>query len=295
MLGIAVINECVKNKINVTAVAHPGSVKINRLPVSEFVNVVECGLEETEKLASLLKGEYDAFYHFGWTDTDKNGRNDAIKQARNIDYTLQAVNVAAKMGCKIFLGAGSQAEYGRVTGSISPDTKAAPEVAYGAAKYAAGKLSAILCGKLGIKNVWTRIFSVYGPNDSPGTMIMYCIDRLLKNEKPALTKCGQMWDYLYCSDAARALLLAGEKGRDMAVYNIGGGTARPLKEYVEILRDSINPLLEVGIGSVEYAQNQVMSLCADISSLTHDTGFLPQVQFSSGIKETIKWQMENTK
>lgn len=32
-----------------------------------------------------------------------------------------------------------------------------------------------------------------------------------------------------------------------------------------------------------------MHLCADISDLTNDTGFIPQYSFEEGIKETIEW------
>ena len=47
--------------------------------------------------------------------------------------------------------------------------------------------------------------------------------------------------------------------------------------------------MELGFGKIEYSNNQVMNLCADISELTEDTGFEPKVKFSDGIKETINW------
>ena len=32
-----------------------------------------------------------------------------------------------------------------------------------------------------------------------------------------------------------------------------------------------------------------MNLCADISSLTADTGFMPEVRFEDGISYTVEW------
>jgi len=118
---------------------------------------------------------------------------------------------------------------------------------------------------------------------------MYVIDKLLKKEKPVLTKCEQMWDYLNCHDAARALYLLGGHGINREIYNIGGGAARPLREYVEILRDQIDKGLPLGIGEREYAPEQIMYLCADISTLARDTGFYPRISFENGILETINW------
>jgi nucleoside-diphosphate-sugar epimerase len=293
MIGAAILNECAIREIEAVAVIRRDSDRRKRIPDSKFIKVVECGLEEIEKLPSISGDGFDAFYHLAWADTDKNGRNDTIKQNRNIEYTLQAVKAAQTIGCGIFVGAGSQAEYGRVSKPISEDSSPEPETAYGAAKLSAGKLSAELCNQIGIKHVWTRIFSVYGPNDSTATMLMYCIVKLQKKEKPLLTKCEQIWDYLYCSDAARALLAAGEKGRDGSVYNIGSGICRPLIEYVKILWDEANPSIELGIGEIKYGPGQIMHLCADITRIKEDTGFIPAVNFEQGIKETIKWCREN--
>ena len=44
----------------------------------------------------------------------------------------------------------------------------------------------------------------------------------------------------------------------------------------------------IGIGDLEYARRQVMHLEADISELTADTGFLPEVKFEEGIREILR-------
>lgn len=62
-----------------------------------------------------------------------------------------------------------------------------------------------------------------------------------------------------------------------------------MAEYVKVLRDSISTELPLGFGEIAYAPKQVMHLCADISDLTNDTGFIPQYSFEEGIKETIEW------
>jgi nucleoside-diphosphate-sugar epimerase len=142
---------------------------------------------------------------------------------------------------------------------------------------------------------WARVFSAYGPWDHADTLIMHCIASLLRGEKPALTACEQRWDYLHIQDVGRALFLIGEKGRDGSAYNIGSGQARPLRDYVEIVRDAIDPSLPLGLGEVPYAPGQVMHLCADIASLSADTGFLPAISFDEGIRQTIAWYQGATR
>ena len=98
-----------------------------------------------------------------------------------------------------------------------------------------------------------------------------------------------MWDYLYADDVAEAFMLLADKGRDGCVYPIGSGVARPLREYIEIIRDEIDPSLPLGFGEVPYSDKQVMHLCADISKLREDTGFAPKVSFEEGARRTIEF------
>lgn len=287
MLGAALIDECILHGIRVLAIINPGSLNVGRIPQSDFVKVVECKLEELNKMPALDEA-YDTFYHFGWTGTSKVNRLNVDEQTRNIEFTLDAVRLAKRIGCHTFIGAGSQAEYGRVSApKISPDTPVNPDIAYGVAKYAAGKQSGILCEQLKMRHIWMRIFSVYGPNDHDKTMIMQCIHALLIRQKPSFTKCEQTWDFIFSEDAARAFRLIGEKGHDRTTYCVGSGIARPLIEYILAIRDYIDPKLPIGIGDLPYASNQIMNLCADISNLQRDTGFSPIVEFRQGIEKTI--------
>jgi nucleoside-diphosphate-sugar epimerase len=227
--------------------------------------------------------------------TTGEARNDTGLQTENIQCTLDAVQLAQRLGCNTFIGAGSQAEYGRVEGRLDATTPTFPENGYGVAKLCAGQLSRIECEKRGMRHIWTRILSVYGPWDGESSMVTSTINKLLRGESPSLTPGEQQWDYLYSGDAARALLAAGERGVSGKVYCIGSGQARPLKEYIDIMRNQIDPTLPLGFGEVPYGEKQVMYLCGDISDLTRDTGFVPETDFETGISKTIDWlQKENS-
>ena len=126
------------------------------------------------------------------------------------------------------------------------------------AKLCAGQMTRIQCEKLGIRHIWTRILSVYGPYDGSATMVMSTIGKLLIGEKPSCTKGEQMWDYLYSKDAGKAFYLLGEKGINGKVYCIGGGEARPLKDYIEDIRNAVNPEAEIGFGEVAYGPGYVL-------------------------------------
>ena len=304
VVGMALINKCIELGIEAVVLVNPNSTRLGRIPSDPLVKVIKCGLEDLavadERSIGLTSLEpdgsgssgdascyADAMFHLAWGGTFGAARNDKALQDKNHDYALDAVRLAGRLGCSVFVGVGSQAEYGRVSGKLTADTPCNPENEYGRSKLRTSVDTRALCKELGIRHVWPRILSVYGPYDGEKTMVMSVISELLAGRKPALTAGEQQWDFLYASDATTALMLLAEKGKDGGIYPIGSGVARPLREYIEIIRDEIDPALPLGIGEVPYSDKQVMYLCADISKLCEDTGFAPSVSFREGIRRTI--------
>lgn len=298
MLGIALTKKLLSENYDVIAVVRPDSSRIGNIPVSDNVIIVEQALEDIESLNETLATvgifEAELFFHFAWDGTHGDSRNNMDIQMSNVRGAVGAVRTAAKLGCKCFLGAGSQAEYGRVPDGIklAGDTPCNPENGYGIGKYCAGKMTRIEAQKLGMKHIWVRILSTFGEYDGMHTMVMSGIGNMLAGKKASYTKGEQMWDYLYCEDAANAFFLAATKGKDGSVYPVGSGRVRPLADYIRDIRDAINPDLPIGFGEVDYYPGQVMYLCADIEKLTEDTGFVPQYEFADAVKKTVEWYKE---
>ena len=293
-VGTALIAEGIRQNVEMLVICRKASKRRQQIPDHPLVKVLELNMEEYETYQPPEgKMPYDVFYNFAWGGTTGDGRNDCEIQEKNIRYALDAAALAKRFGCSAFVGAGSQAEYGRVEGNLNSQTPAFPENGYGMAKLCAGQMTRLYCRQAGMRHVWTRILSIYGPGDGAGSMVMSAIHRLLAGETPAFTKGEQQWDYLYSGDAAKALLLLGEKGHDGGVYCLGSGKARPLADYIGMIRDAIDPRLLVALGAVPYAPGQVMYLCADIAKLKEDTGFAPEVSFEEGIKKTIMWVKEH--
>lgn len=287
VVGTALIKELIKNNVELLVLCREGSPKNDRISEHPLITKKYCSLNELSNLQDDTGKEYDVFYHFAWAATAGHDRNNMYAHADNIKYALDAVGAAKRFGCKVFIGAGSQAEYGRQEGILKPDTPCFPENGYGMAKLCAGYMTREYAHQLGIKHIWTRILSVYGPNDGENTMVMSLINKLQNGETPALTKGEQMWDYLYSEDASRAFRLLGEKGIDGKTYVVGSGEARPLKEYMETIRDVVCPNAQLEFGAIPYSEKQVMYLCTDIIDLEKDIGWKPEVGFSDGIRELL--------
>lgn len=291
-IGIALIKKLMKEKVRVLVLCHSTSKRKNYIPSDPLIECIECDLDELNKLDVSYFPKYEVFYHLAWNGTTGNIRNDMHLQIENIENTIGAVELAERLGCHTFIGAGSQAEYGRSKEKLDAETKVNPENGYGMAKLCAGQMSRAVCEQKGIKHIWFRVLSVYGPYDGAGTLIMSVISKLHKNEVPLLTGGEQQWDYIYSDDAANALYLAAISGKNGSVYCLGSGQTRQLCEYIQIISDMIPSKVSIAFGAIPYSPKQVMYLCADITQLSKDTGFEPQISFEDGIKKTINWYRE---
>lgn len=288
-IGTALVQELAEHQIEVLVLCRAGSGRNDRIPNHPLVSRRFCSLVELEHLENTRDEAYDVFYDLAWQGTTGTARNDMFLQNQNVRYTLDAVKAARRFGCHTFIGAGSQAEYGRVDGLLRPDTPTLPETGYGIGKLCAGLMTRELTHQLGMRHVWTRILSVYGPNDGLKSMVMSVISDLCHGSVPRCTKGEQRWDYLFSEDAARAFRLLGEKGTDGKTYVLGSGEVHPLSAYIEKIRDAIDPAMEIDFGAIPYYDRQVMHLQADISQLQKDTGFSPDVGFEEGIRRTVEW------
>ncbi len=287
-IGTALIAELVNNNIEVLVLCNRNSKRKDRIPKHPLILQRECSLNEMATMQNDTGKEYDVFYHFAWAGTTGPERNDMYLQNENVRFALDAINLAKRFGCKTFIGAGSQAEYGRYEGLLKPDTPVFPEMGYGMAKLCAGQMTRMEAKRLGMRHIWTRILSVYGPNDGPNSMVMSTIHKLQNGELPEFTKGEQIWDFLYNGDAAKAFLLLADRGIDGKTYILGSGNGKPLKEYIEIIRDVVSPGAELGIGKLPYSDKQVMYLCADITETKQDLDWTPQMTFREGIKKIME-------
>lgn len=256
------------------------------------VFIVRGSLENIQGLTEVLHhNPVEAAFHLAWSGVTAEHRNGTAQVMSNVVRSLDLWQVLQQTNCKIFAGVGSQAEYGPYSGALREDLPTAPVTVYGAAKLALGILLKQLCEQSGMRFVWFRLLSSYGPNDDERHMVPSLIRSLLRGEKPSLTAGEQVWDYLYVTDAVRALC-ASLDSETAGIFNLGSGTSCVLRDFISHIRDVINPALPLGFGEVPYRPDQVMNLTADITRLKQATGWSPQISMEEGIRRTVEWYAE---
>ena len=292
MIGIETVRKFLENDVEVFALVRPNSKNANRLPNSPKLRVIECDLKDTENL-QINENGFDSFFHFGWRRVDRENPNDWNKQIDNINDTLKCVELADKTGCKTFIGAGTLVEYGRVYHKVKANEYVVPNTVYAAAKYSAGILSRVLCHAKKLRHIWARIFGVYGIFDDEKTVISYALSNMLNNLECNFTLCEQVWDYIYSVDCADAFYKIGLYGKNNAIYNIGTGRGKKLKDHIEKIKEITKSDSKLNFGAIPYEDIQPMYYVADIKQLTRDTGWIPKTKFEDGIQKILQFREAN--
>ncbi|KAI4453677.1 transketolase [Holotrichia oblita] len=274
--GEHLINKLVDKNYFIYAVIRQNSNK--KLDIqSADLSLVKCDLEDISCLNNLIKEECHAFFHFSWNGTRGALRNDEALQENNYNYSMQAVEVAKKLNCKYFIGAGSQAEYGINFDYIDENTIAKPNTAYGKYKLKFTANGSSLCEKYNINFIMPRFFSLYGPNDYDETVIQSNIKKMLKNETCQLTDCTQLWNFMHFSDAADAMIYLMEN-TFTGIYNFASPETFQLKEFINRLYSFTNSKSILKFGAIPQSVDKKVSLNPNIEKLLK-TGFIHKIPF----------------
>lgn len=270
----------------VLSVVRPGSTNLDRLPDDErmdFLPLKLCDMPQADKYV----GRSDVWFHFAWDATSPAQRSDPEAQRENVLHALEALVAAANTGARRFVFAGSQAEYGIHSGSITEETPCEPVSEYGKAKLAFEELAAPLAEKAGIELVRLRIFSVYGKGDHPGSLVSSCVSALSAGQDMRVGDGMQTWNYLNIRDFSALMLLLADAERAEGLYNVGGADTRQLKSFIEEIH-----ALCGGRGRVLYGESPArpegrVQLDPDISRAGAAFGWRPQVSFADGVREML--------
>ncbi len=231
----------------------------------------------------------DAVIHLGWKGVRRDSCNDPDQVRVNVTGSVDLFHAAQRAGCGAFVGAGSQAEYDHSHGPVTENSPTRPASLYGAAKLATHDLLSHLAKVHGMRFAWLRVFSIYGPQDDPSTLISYLIKELLHRRRPRVSWGDHLWDYLYIEDAADAFVTAALV-RAQGVFNVASGCAVPLRETITMIRDLIDPDLPIGFGEAQSAAARPLYCSVDH---LRGLGWEPRTPLLEGLQHTINWHRDH--
>jgi dTDP-glucose 4,6-dehydratase len=190
-------------------------------------------------------------------------------------------------------------------GSIGRFTEAspyAPRSPYSASKAAADHLVRSWHHSYGLPVLITNCSNNYGPYHFPEKLIPLTIINGLEGlNLPLYGDGGNVRDWLYVEDHARALLIVATAGSVGETYCIGGQCERSNLEVVGAICELLDELVP---GATSGQHEKLISFVADRpghdlrygidpTRICTELGWQPRETFESGLRKTVEWYLAN--
>lgn len=188
------------------------------------------------------------------------------------------------------------------TGRFTEATPYAPNSPYSASKAASDHLVRAWHHTYGLPTLATNCSNNYGPYHFPEKLIPLVIIRALRGESlPVYGRGENVRDWLHVEDHAEALTLVLRKGRPGETYNVGGDSERRNIDVVrgicrlldEMLPNSANRPHERLIQFVTDRPGHDARYAIDASKIRDELGWRPRHDFDAGLRDTVRWFLEN--
>ena len=242
-------------------------------------------------LVDELVIEADAVVHFAAeSHVDRSILGAADFVMTNVVGTQTLLDSALEHGVEKFVHVSTDEVYGSIEhGSWTEEEPLLPNSPYSASKASSDQLARAYHRTHGLPVCITRCSNNYGPYQFPEKVIPLFVTNLLDGRTvPLYGEGANVRDWLHVDDHCRAVHLVLADGRPGETYNIGGGTELSNKELTGLLLEATG----AGWDQVERVPDRLghdLRYSVDITKISAELGYRPEVTLDRGLAETIEW------
>lgn len=183
-------------------------------------------------------------------------------------------------------------------------TAYAPSSPYSASKAASDHLVRAWQRTYGLPTLVTNCSNNYGPYHFPEKLIpLVILNALAAKPLPVYGDGGQIRDWLYVEDHARALYRVVTQGCVGETYNIGGCNERKNIEVVEAICALLEELVPRKPGGLAQYRDLItfvtdrpghdLRYAIDAGKIERELGWKPEETFETGLRKTVLWYLNN--
>lgn len=258
----------------------------------------EVDLLDREAVRERIRGlRPSAIYHCAGAPQVAHSWEDTVRPlASNVLATHHLLDAVRRAGlkCRVLIP-GSATVYRSSLSPLTEDDPVAPSSPYAVSKLAQEQLGVRACAEDGIDVLLTRSFNHTGPRQTPGFAAPAMARQLALIEsgrvEPTI-KVGNLEpqrDLTDVRDVVRAYRLLMERGQPGTPYNICSGTAHPIRDVLDGLRQRVRMPISIEVDPARLRANDLPILLGSPAKLHHDTGWKPAISFDRMLDDLLAY------
>ena len=231
---------------------------------------------------------------------DRSIENPEIFLDTNVKGTAVLMDACRKYGIARYHQVSTDEVYGdlplnRPDLFFTEETPIRTSSPYSSSKASADLLVLAYYRTYGLPVTISRCSNNYGPYQFPEKLIPFMIINALSDKPlPVYGEGVNVRDWLHVKDHCRAIDLIIHKGRVGEVYNVGGHNEMRNIDIVKLICKELGKP-ESLITHVADRKGHDLRYAIDPTKIHNELGWLPETKFEDGIKETIRWYLDNRK
>jgi len=258
------------------------------------IELIKGDIRDREQLSLALDNAEYVFHEAALRSVPRSVDDPLSTNDVNVYGTLLLLEVARKKKVKRIIYASSSSVYGNVP--ILPkreDQVPAPISPYAVSKLVGEYYCKVYTEIYGLDTISLRYFNVFGPRQDPYSRYAAVVPKFillaLKDEPLEIHGDGkQSRDFTYVKNVVKANIRAMHVKRGGGkVYNIACGEKYSVLDIAEVVGKILRKKLRYRFTSPR--KGDVRHTLADISLAEKELGYKPEVDFYSGMVETVEY------
>ena len=250
------------------------------------IKFVKCDLSIRTGWSTEFENVDRVFHLAALADIVPSIKNPDEYYRSNVDGTFNVLEASRTENIGRFVYVASSSSYGIPHIYPTPENaEIDPKYPYALTKYMGEELVLFWSQLYNLPAISLRLFNVYGPRSrtsgSYGAVFGVFLAQKLAGRPYTVVGDGQQTrDFTFVSDIVTALIAASETEKSGRIYNVGSGRTV-----------SINCIVDLLGGDKEYIPKRPGEpdcTFADISRITQEIGWKPQVSIEEGVQELLK-------
>ncbi|MCF2716075.1 dTDP-glucose 4,6-dehydratase [Paenibacillus sp. UKAQ_18] len=283
--------------VNIDALTYAGNLEnlksIENNPKHSFI---KADITDAQAIDQLMQQGIDVVVNFAAeSHVDRSILEPEVFVKTNVLGTQVLLDAAKKYNVTKFVQVSTDEVYGSLgeTGLFTEETPLQPNSPYSASKAGGDLLVRAYHETFGLPVNITRCSNNYGPYQFPEKLIPLMISRALSDQQLPVYGDGlNIRDWLYVEDHCSAIDLVIHQGKLGEVYNIGGNNERTNVHIVKTVLEELGKP-ESLISYVKDRPGHDRRYGIDPTKTMNELGWKPKHSFETGIKETIRWYLDN--
>lgn len=277
-----------------------------RKNVDLFINhpnytFIEGDIRDFNTCMMACNGVDFVLHQAAWGSVPRSIEMPLLYEEINIKGTLNMLEAAKKNDVKKFVYASSSSVYGEEPNLPKVEGREGNLLSpYAITKRVNEEYGKIYKKLYGLDTYGLRYFNVFGrrqnPNGFYAAVIPKWIKQILVEESPIVNGDGtQSRDFTYIDNVIQANLKCCLSDRDKSgdIYNIANGERTSLLELLSLINSLLSKKVRPTFGKIR--QGDIMHSNANIDKAKSKLGYMVDVQFKEGLKETIGWFINEEK